>query len=127
MAAVEAGADTAAVPPVVPEALLPLLPAGALPLLTPKPRAGAGSGKGPAGMPKGGGAVAVLRGDGPILTDGAAAMAAVDEKPEARLAALPAGVQEVAGWEAAAAAAARVPKVTPLAPAKPGPAPAACG
>lgn len=109
------------------DALLPSPPGGALLLLVPKPRAGAGSGKGPAGMPKGGGAVVALMGGGPMLTDGAAAAAPADEKARAELAALPAGVQKEAGWEAAVAAAARVPKVTPVTPAKPGPAPEDCG
>ena len=127
MEAVDAGGDTAAAPLVLPGVLLPLPPVGTLLLLLPKPRLGVGSGMGPAGMPKGGGTVVALRGDGPTLADGAAAVAAADGKAEAELVALPAGVQEAAGCEAAAAAAARVPKVTPLAPAKPAPAPAACG
>jgi hypothetical protein len=123
---VEPGAGAAAAPLALPKLLLLLTPVRAPLLLVPKPRAGAGSGKGPDGMPNGGGAVAALRGDGPMLTDGAAAVAAEAETAEAELAALLAGIQEAAGWEAAAAAA-RVPKVMPLAPAKPGPAPAASG
>jgi hypothetical protein len=125
-----AGTEEAAAVPVLlletPLPRLPLPPVGAALLSLPKPNVGVGSGIGPAGMPKGSGANTPLRGVGPMLTEGAKAVAAIAAEVAAELAALPTCIQEAAGCDAAAAAAARVPKVTPLAPAKPGPATAAC-